>query len=513
MSKLKRNIIANFLGRGWSAISVYIFVPFYVKFLGIESYGLVGFYAVLQGVFAFANFGLIQTLGRELARLSVVKDSEQEMRGLVRTLELLFLGVAVLISLIVALGAPIIAENWINAQGLDNEVVEKTVVLMGISIGLLFPFNILQGGLLGLQQQVKSNIIIAVMGTGRGLGALMVLWLVSPTVIAFFRWQIVINLIQAAVTWYYLWDSLPPHSARGRFRISVFRSIWRFAAGMTGITVISIVATQIDKLTVSKLLSLEILGYYSLATIISHVPNLFSDPVKTAVFPVLTQFAQLKDQSKTASFYHQSCQLLSTLVFPAGFTLTLFSKEIIQIWTQDPIIAENCHLIATLLVVGSICLSLKVIPFSLALAHGWTKLNIYMGTAMIVLIIPIMTLLVNHYGQTGAAIGWIIINGSTLPLYILILHNRYLPGETWRWYIYDIGIPLIAAFIPVFIGRQFIAVSMTQFAIIPSVALIWLLSTAASVAAVPQIRTVVIKTIISSYRKLDSRRDDTKKEY
>lgn len=69
MSQLNRNIVANFLGKGCAVLSIYLFVPFYVNILGVESYGVVGFYAVLQGVFMFANFGLIATLSREMARL------------------------------------------------------------------------------------------------------------------------------------------------------------------------------------------------------------------------------------------------------------------------------------------------------------------------------------------------------------------------------------------------------------------------------------------------------------
>ena len=75
MTSTKVNIAANYFGSGWTALSLYICVPFYIKFLGVENYGLIGFYAVLQSVFAFAYFGMIQTLGREMARLSVRKDA------------------------------------------------------------------------------------------------------------------------------------------------------------------------------------------------------------------------------------------------------------------------------------------------------------------------------------------------------------------------------------------------------------------------------------------------------
>ena len=109
MSKLTKNIVANYLGRGWAVLSVYLFIPFYIQMLGIEAYGVVGFYSMLFGVFSFANVGLTATLSRELARLTGESDSLFEMRDLTRTLELVFRGIAVGVAAIVVLLAPLIA--------------------------------------------------------------------------------------------------------------------------------------------------------------------------------------------------------------------------------------------------------------------------------------------------------------------------------------------------------------------------------------------------------------------
>jgi O-antigen/teichoic acid export membrane protein len=47
---IRRNIVANMIGRAWGVLSVYLFIPLYLKFLGIEAFGLVGFYSTLLGV-------------------------------------------------------------------------------------------------------------------------------------------------------------------------------------------------------------------------------------------------------------------------------------------------------------------------------------------------------------------------------------------------------------------------------------------------------------------------------
>jgi hypothetical protein len=88
---IQQNIIANIIGRVMGIVSVYLFVPIYLKFLGIETFGLVGFYSTLLGVLAFADLGLTATLSREMARLEVRAGSVGEMRDLLRTYESIYL--------------------------------------------------------------------------------------------------------------------------------------------------------------------------------------------------------------------------------------------------------------------------------------------------------------------------------------------------------------------------------------------------------------------------------------
>ena len=45
---VKRNVLSNYLGQGWSAVMGLAFVPLYIKYLGIEAYGLIGLFAVMQ---------------------------------------------------------------------------------------------------------------------------------------------------------------------------------------------------------------------------------------------------------------------------------------------------------------------------------------------------------------------------------------------------------------------------------------------------------------------------------
>ena len=72
MTILQKNIAANIAGSIWQALMGLIFIPFYIKFMGIESWGLIGFFYTLLIMFTLLDLGLSNTLNRELARLSVL---------------------------------------------------------------------------------------------------------------------------------------------------------------------------------------------------------------------------------------------------------------------------------------------------------------------------------------------------------------------------------------------------------------------------------------------------------
>ena len=141
MSIIKRNIIANFGGKAWIILTSLVCIPLYIRFIGIESYGLVGIFASLQAFSGLLDMGLSTTLNRELARLSMVPDKAREMRNLVRTLEMIYWGMALLIGIAVfGLSEPI-AHDWVKAENLSPSEVQQALMIMGAVIAFQWPLS------------------------------------------------------------------------------------------------------------------------------------------------------------------------------------------------------------------------------------------------------------------------------------------------------------------------------------------------------------------------------------
>ena len=445
MSVLKKNITANFVGGLWTGLMSLVFVPLYIHFLGIEVYGLIGIFAALLMLFGLLDMGLSGTLNREMARLSVQDGKAREMRDLVRTLEIPYWAVGLLISVIIIVLSPFIAYHWVNAENLSPKTVQTAIILMGLAVAFQWPLGFYSGGLMGLQRQVLLNVINVVMATFRGLGAVLILWLVSPTVEAFFSWQIVVSVIHIGLIVFFLWQSLPDAAEAPRFRRDLLLNIWRFAAGMTGITVLTTILVQLDKVILSRMLSLEMFGYYALASVVAMTLYRFISPVFSATYPRLTNLLALGAKEELTLLYHKSAQLVSVLVLPAAVVTALFSKQILLLWTQNSTTAEHTHLLVSILVMGTAFNGLMNIPYALQLASGWTRLTFFVNLVSVLLLVPLMIMLTNWYGAVGAASVWVILNLGYVLFAIQIMHRRLLPTEKWRWYREDIGIPLIVS--------------------------------------------------------------------
>ncbi len=503
MSLIKKNIAASFAGNVWQVLIGIAFIPVYIKLIGIESYGLIGFFAMLQGMFSILDMGLSTTLTRELARLSVLPEKDQEMCNLVRTLEVIYWCLAVLSGTIVILAAPFIAHHWLNASKLSPQTLEQAIRLMGLIMALQWPTAFYSGGLTGLQRQLTLNGVNVSISTLRSVGSVLVLFFIAPTIQAYFIWQIIASLINTFLLAFSLWRSLPQRSSRATFETMLLKNIWHFAAGLSGIAILSTIFTQLDKLILSKLLPLEAFAYYTVAAVVAMNLIRLVTPVFTAIYPRFTQLVELDDQAGLIALYHKASQLISVLILPVALVIAVFSYELLFIWTQNQATAEATHLILSILICGSAIFGLLHVPYALQLANGWTKLSLYTNSIAILFYIPVLVLMTYRFGAIGGAISWVLLNIGEMIISIYFMHKRLLRSEKWRWYWHDSFVPFIVCLAIVCASRMLLGEMHSQLIMILAILLVLLTTWMGAVFATTTIR---IWTLNKLQQLLDARR-------
>ena len=485
ISKVKINILANYASSGWSVLMSLLFVPLYIKFMGIEAYGLIGFFASLQTILYLLDMGLSVTFQREIARLSAFPDTAQTMRNLLRTFEMVYWGIAFLVGIAFLLLAPVFATHWLKPGNLPNTIIQISIMLMGVGFVLRWPGAVYAGGLSGQQRLVLSNILNIVFSTLRGAGAVLLLWLVSPTIIAFFIWQAVINLLQTLTYSFYLDKTLPQAPDKIVFDISHLQNMWKFAAGVTGITFFSTILTQMDKILLSKLLSLEYFGYYVLAGTVASSMYALLGPVAGAVFPRFSQLIAAKNELALKGLYHATCQMIAIVILPAGLVICFFSSEILFLWTHNQSIAQHAHILLSVLIIGSALNGLMVMPYQLQIAYGWTRLVFIFNLCAVIVLVPMIIILAKHFGAVGAAWAWVLLNMSYVIIIVQIMHRKLLIGEEWKWYWNDFARPLASTIVIVFLARRILPQTESKLIMAIFVTGTYLVSACCSIASVP----------------------------
>ena len=128
---VKRNIAANYLGTAWATLIQIACVPLYIKYLGIEAYGLIGIYILLNVLSSLLDSGLTTVVVRELARFKAGAISIEHIRTLLRSIEFVFLGLGLANLITVTIGARWIAENWLTTVSITVATVTYAFYLMG----------------------------------------------------------------------------------------------------------------------------------------------------------------------------------------------------------------------------------------------------------------------------------------------------------------------------------------------------------------------------------------------
>jgi O-antigen/teichoic acid export membrane protein len=442
--QIKKNLTANALGQGWSALTSLIVVPLYLHFVGAEGFGLIGFFATLCATLAILDGGLGATVTRESATLNQVEGIQREqLLTTLRTIETIFWGIAAIAGLVVALLAPFIASDWMKISPAEVETTTDALRLMGAAVVLQFPVAFYSGSMVGQQRQVRLNVIGAVATTARALGAVIVLWILSPTVAAFFAWQCIVGILTLIALYIATWRSVDTQGTP-RFKLASLRRTGRFTVGVGAINVLALLLTQTDKIVLSKVLPLQYFGYYMVAWTAGTVALRLTGPIFNAYYPHITQLVSRADSvSELLHDYMRGASLMATAVVPLSLWITFFGRDLLLFWTRDQNLAAATHLPLAFICIGTMFNALMHFPYALQLAQGRTKIPLVQNIIASVLVVPMTVYLAERYSLPGAALPWLLLNLGYMLFAAPLMYRTLLSEARRSWCVTAVAKPII----------------------------------------------------------------------
>jgi len=170
---LKKNVIANYLGRFYTIIIGVVVLPLYLNYLGAEAYGLVGFFTMLMSWMRLFDLGFSQVLSRETARLKDTINGLLDLKLTLRSVESMILILSIFIFVIVFISSSWMSVHWLQIKELSYETVENCIKLMGLMLVLKWYGSLYNSLILGFEQQVWLNVYKVIIATFRFVGGLV----------------------------------------------------------------------------------------------------------------------------------------------------------------------------------------------------------------------------------------------------------------------------------------------------------------------------------------------------
>lgn len=492
--RLGRNLIAGVGNSAWTALVGLVATPFYLHYLGVEAYGLIGVFLAMQAMLSLLDLGLSPTMNRETAR-GIADGNIDDVRRLLHSFAVVSWTVALGLAVLLVLAAPLIAAHWLKPQDLTISELSRALALMGLAIACRWPAGLYLGTLNGAQRLVVSSAIGSGYATLAAGGAIAVLALGSPTIEAFFAWQALAALAYTLALRFAAWRAVG--GRRGaRAGIEPLRRVWRFSAGMGLIAASSVLFTQVDKTLLSTLLPLEAFARYTLAGLLSGGLYVLVTPMFNAMFPRFSTLVVAGDVDRLGELYSLGTRLLATLVFPAAMVLAFFARPLLHLWTGNAELAAAAAPVMALLTAGTALHAVMYFPYALQLAYGMPRLTMTINVVMIVLLVPLMIALTLVHGEVGAAGAWLLLHIFYLLFGTWMTHRRLLRGHGKRWLLRDVGLPLGASLAVAAIATAAGADAVTSNAgwVAWAIAM-WLAPVLLSLAAFPDLRRSLLDNV------------------
>lgn len=446
-TSLKANILSTYASQAYVSLIGIVMLPLYLRYMGHEGYGLVGFFAMFQAWFQLLDVGLSPTLARQMARYRGGALDILDLRRLLRAMEGVFVGVAVAAALCIVAGAGSIATRWLNVESLPLQDVRASLMLMAVVIALRWISGLYRSALSGLEQLVWLSGWNSVIATLRFVAVIALFVFVSTSPVCFFAYQLGVAILELAVLAFRLYGTLPVRASgqKIRWELRPLKGVLSFSISIAFTSSVWVIMTQTDKLLMSRLLPLADYGAFTLAVLVASGVMMVSSPISSAIVPRMTRMQAANDEARMLKLYRGSTQLVMTLTVPPALILALFAKPVLWAWTGDIDLAEQAAPVLTLYALGNGVMSAAAFQHYLQFAKGELTLHVIGSAVFVVVLVPALIVMTSVLGMEGAGWVWLILNLAFLVLWVPIVHRRYAPGLHLPWLLRDVAAPAVIA--------------------------------------------------------------------
>ncbi len=437
---MKINLVRASLVQIYLSLIGVLLMPVYLRYLGGEAFGLVGFSLMLQAWIQLLDFGISPVLAREMSRYRAGSVSQSEISTKLNALEMAMGGAGIVVALLLTASSDWIASSWLSVNGIAKGELATCVALIGLSGVLSWLSGMYRSCLSGLERQMLFNGLNIALATIRYVGVVPMLIYVSDSPVHFFAYQagvgvLSVGFFSSAVR------RCVTHRASFQWHKAELFSMLPMVWNMAFLTIAWVAITQIDKLVLSGLLPLKDYGYFMLATMAAGGVMILIPALNQVLLPRLTILAERKDDVQLVMLYRLSMQIFVVAFFALGGGVAFFAEPILLGWVGSPDVAADAAPILFWYALANSVTGVLVLPFMLQFAKGQLRLQVISNAVMLATFVPALVVAAVLWGAVGTGSMQFLGNLLFFSLWIPVVHRKLLPALSWSCMVRDAWVP------------------------------------------------------------------------
>ncbi|OFC60780.1 lipopolysaccharide biosynthesis protein [Candidatus Erwinia dacicola] len=405
--------------RIYTAIVSIVIIPYIIKLVGFESYGLVGFYAVLLACLNILDAGIGGVLTRQAIISRSSREDFEEFIGIFNKVIKFFILIGSLVAIIGSCLSYQYGKSWLKTS-LSTDEIAFCISLMFC----IFAVRYLQGPyrslLLSNESQITISSINLVYVTLSQPITLLLLCYYHRDIRLYFIVQMFAAVINTMLMVYYgektkriIRSSLPEiNDTIGKLPL---KNIIMFAMQLSIISVMWIIVNQSDKLALTKFIELSEYAKYSVAVSVSALIFIISDPLNQVLLPKLTRCYSEKQYSAYGDYFTSAVLFVCLCLIPLSMFIFFNGTKLLYVWSGNYELSNGAGKYLPWIFLGGVFGVFSNFCFLLRYSSGELKKHTIVYCLFGLIVVPLNVYIASKYHGIGAAIFFFI---SSLVLFI-----------------------------------------------------------------------------------------------
>ena len=407
--------------------------------MGVEGFGLISFFIMLQALAQIFDAGMSGSITRLISTSRLNASLFYKAVSRFWKVLCLFIVLALVIIVFGGLFKTYISLNWLNSS-IDSTILVKSIFGIFLCLGLKFMSAPFRAALVGLERHVTISLITALIISLKFPISLLFLEYVSSDIDQFFLYQAFVSALEMIVFAVFFQlakvreiniiklSNIPGSEDESELPL---RDFVKMSGLLSILSICWVVVSQIDKLTLSKYITLQDYGYYSIAVTLSGSILLLAAPLNQILTPMMSGLVAKNQLRKLQEVFFFSFAAIAIFSIPLALFFCFFGAETILVWTGSNDVAIKASPYLGFLALGNAIGIWMNLVFLIQFAFGdlvkHTKVYFYYS----LFLVPITIFIASNFGGLGASLLWFLHNLLFFCLWGFAVIRKFFKNSIW----------------------------------------------------------------------------------